>query len=425
MKLLSKKLFLGLTLVALLWTAIFYALLRDDALSKEALTLLEADEPASNQDGYFYLMGIHAAVDEDPIVVGKNLLASIQQQAKATKANPFVTTNYQLYPDEKKLILPSGDLFCPLKEDNCFEKIIDNLNSFNPNDHSILLQRYLSYIQMPKHDLLTTADADEPFPPYQYLVKGSRVFLLTLFQQEQFNPGSSIDQLNNHLTLLRAKLATADSLIEKVVYISIISQHIEFMFYISKIYDYKNSVKIEKLSLSEINFSPAFKREFWWQVSLFKKLHGSPYLFGEEGNTPTLISRILFKQNMSINLAATKFSKIVNTSRLSAFEFAQYKSAAPTNFEKNYSLRNIIGNKLAAIAAPDYDKYVLRINELNNKILLFNSLVANKGVPVDLVNPYYQLAEQPEIKNGRLCLKSPMEDDSFTGCLIVINGQTH
>ena len=424
MKFLSKRVFLGLTLVLLLWIAIFYLLLLDDALSKESLELLEADKPASSQEGYFYLMGIQASADEDPIAVGKNLLASIQQQAKIPKANPFVTTKYQLYPDDKKLVLPTGYLFCHLKEEKCFEKIIDNLNSFNPNDYSVLLQRYLTYIQMPKHDLLTTADADEPFPPYHYLVKGSRVFLLTLIQQEQFNPGSLIEQLNNHLVLLRAKLATANNLIEKMVYTSMISQHIDFMLYISALDNYKNATKLEKLSISEMNFSPALKREFWWQSSLFKKLHGSPYLFGEEGSTPTFIARILFKQNMSINLAATEFSRIINTSRLSAFEFAQYKSA-PTKFENNYSLRNIIGNKLVAIARPDYDKYVLRVHELNNKILLFNSLVANKGELVDLVNPYYQLSEQPEIKNGRLCLKSPMDDDSLTGCLVVINEQPH
>lgn len=244
MKFLSKRVFLGLTLVLLLWIAIFYLLLLDDALSKESLELLEADKPASSQEGYFYLMGIQASADEDPIAVGKNLLASIQQQAKIPKANPFVTTKYQLYPDDKKLVLPTGYLFCHLKEEKCFEKIIDNLNSFNPNDYSVLLQRYLTYIQMPKHDLLTTADADEPFPPYHYLVKGSRVFLLTLIQQEQFNPGSLIEQLNNHLVLLRAKLATANNLIEKMVYTSMISQHIDFTLYISALDGYKNAIKL-------------------------------------------------------------------------------------------------------------------------------------------------------------------------------------
>jgi hypothetical protein len=404
-------------------------LLIDDNLSDDSKSLLEKTKITSDDTGYFYLMGIMAAEDEDPVEVGKKIYASIKLAETKHSANSLTPLDFETYPDDKRLALPSGDFFCQYREANCFQNIINNIGSFNRHQHQVLTKRYLTYIQLPDHNQLTTPDGNEPLPPYQYLTAGSRAFLLSTFQEAQINPTHTLTTLNKHIVQLRIKLANANNLVEKMVYVSLISQSIDVMFAISKNNNHTQDLSTNPLTQHEMDLGEALKREFLWQASLYKNLNGNPHIFSETTKVPSLFTKIIFKENMTINLAAADFSAAIERSQLTAFEFgllSQISKAEKDAPEIFFSPRNIVGSRLNAIAAPDYNNYIIRLHELNNKMLLFNSIVANKGELVDLINPYYQLSEKPEIKNGRLCLKSPIKDDSLIGCLIVnINEQAN
>jgi hypothetical protein len=410
-----KKLFIALAIFILSFLVFLY---QDNSLSDESLELLTPQEVATNQDGYFYLMGIHAAENEDPISIGKSLLASFQEQEKSPQENLLQSFDYQHYPEEKKLALPDGDLFCRLKEEGCIGRIFEQIPSFNPTDYSTLVNRYLTYMQMPEHNLLTTPYINEPLPPYLYITKGADIFLLTKLQESQSNPADALNQLNNHLNLLRQKLANANNLIEKMVYTHIISQCINFMFVISAQNLYEIPVTIDSPTPEEIDLTAPFKREFLGHALLYKHLNGNPYLLDEENKIPGFIAKLLFKENMTTNIAATYFSRLIERSKLSAFEFAQY-AKAPAEAKSHYSLRNSTGSILASIPYPDNDRYIFKLHELNNKINLFNTIIASKSTSIQLMNPYYQLMETPYINKNHICLKAPMEDDAKSGCLIV------
>lgn len=408
-----------LLIILMMLFAIIGLLLIDDELSSESKSLLQQTKTSADDTGYYYLMGIMAAENEDPVEIGKQIFASIQLAEAAQSSISIEPLDFETYPDDKRILLPSGEFFCQYREANCFPTIMNNIGSFDRHQYQVLTQRYLTYIQMPNHILLTKPSGNEPLPPYQYLTMGSRAFLLSTFQDARIDPVPALTTLNNHLTQLRLKLASASNLIEKMIYVSLISQSIDFMFAISKNNNHAQEVGINLLTQQEMDLGEALKREFLWQASLYKELNGNPNIFSENTKVPSLFTKIVFKENMTVNLTATDFSAAISRSQLNAFDFGLFGNMSKDGPKKSFSLRNIVGNKLNAIASPDYDKYALRLHELNNKILLFNSLVANKGELVDLVNPYYQQSEQPEIKNGRLCLKSPMEDESLTGCLII------
>ena len=152
-------------IILMVLVAIIGLLLIDDELSNESKSLLQQTKNSSDDTGYYYLMGIMAAENEDPVEIGKKIFASIKLAETAQSSMSIEPLDFETYPDDKRLLLPSGEFFCQYREANCFPTIMNNIDSFDRHQYQVLTQRYLTYIQMPNHILLTKPSGNEPLPP--------------------------------------------------------------------------------------------------------------------------------------------------------------------------------------------------------------------------------------------------------------------
>jgi hypothetical protein len=396
-------------------------LMIDDELSQESKLLLRESPKGTDNTGYFYLMGIMAAPNEDPIEVGKTLFASIQHK----KEKGTISLTYEKYPEEKKLAIPEGDLYCKFHDENCIKSIFQNIKNFNENDNDILLNRYLSYLSFNDHKLITHPHIEEPLPPYNYLIIGARIFLLKNIQiSENGNPDLAITNTEEHIKKIRKRMANSDNLIAKMVYASILSQMIDSIYFIKKGSNNEKLIYIEPLNSSELSFNEPMKREFKGMENLFRSMDRNGNFLGTQYYIPGFLVRCIYKPNMTLNLMAPDYLNLIESSLLEPFELVAIRSTNDTTKNKNkYSIRNIVGNTLSKIGQPNFSKYIFRLHDLNIKITLFNKTVnlkTDETKNVEIENPYYRRMEKPTIIADKLCLNGPLEDHHAIRCTPLI-----
>src|SRR5690606_3228118 len=89
----------------------------DDPLSSDALILLEKLDRSQNSEAYFYLLGIDAPSNADPVEAGRTLY---EEYRKAEE-----DADYEIIDGlaSERLTRPKGDFFCKSLEQGCLESL--------------------------------------------------------------------------------------------------------------------------------------------------------------------------------------------------------------------------------------------------------------------------------------------------------------
>ena len=392
-------------------------MLIDDDLSAQSKALLETADQQQQSNAYLFLLGIMAAPEDDPIVVGKALYNSIKagEQQYLHENKPLRFTDY---PANKKLPLPQGDMFCSGWEQGCHQKRFAAAANYTGDEHQLLQQRYLTFLSMDDYRTLNEPILDAPLPPYAYLTKAFRSMLLeNIHQAENGNTQQAASQLLAHIATLRRALAKADTLIGKIIFATHVSETIDTIVILCQRGDCSEPAALAPLTASEMSMELPLKTEF--RFSYNSLIHLDKNFFSEKTETPKILrpfSKIIFKVNMTANMQAIAFTKLIETSRLKPVEFvgaiANNKSKPPS------SPRNIAGSALANIGAADYDIYSARLQDLNIKIALLNSTIGKNDIAnLTIFNPYYGELQKLDFNNGMLCLKGPLVDIRNMRCV--------
>lgn len=409
-------LFLGCLFLAFLF------LLLDDELTAETKQLLEEPPTDKNNSSYFYLMGIMASENESPLEVGKNIYASIVASEEAYENKKAFT--YIEYPENKRLPLPSGELFCSDWNNTCLATMFSKINSLNETENATLLKRYLEFMEIPDFRNLSKPRPEEIYIPYQYIVKGSHAFLLKNIKiAADGNPKKATSDLLKNITQTRKKMETADNLLFKVIYASILSHTIDTVYVINKKFKTSKKIKLDSLTADEMDFSAVFKREFTAYYNYFKYLDKNPHIFNEKDYYPPVIVRMVFKPNMTANGVSIYYSNLIKLSRSEPIDFTVETSRSREKQKHSNSIRNFVGDRLVAVAPPNFDKFIARKYDLSIKIDLFNKTIHlsdDEIKKLEIHNPYYKRNEKLIIERYRACVSGPLEDINSIRCIPLI-----
>jgi len=389
--------------------ALFIILSIDDELSDETKALLRLTPQVSDSPAFIYSLGMFAASDDNPAVVGKSLLREYQKQA--------LDESYQVneYPQTQQLPLPTGELFCRFQEDECLSKLFHahyDIAALNKK-HAVLLQRQTTFYDFSEYATLTKPLVIERIPPLQYFSTAVRLQLLNAI--ELHHRGSSQQamlDLNTLLSQLRHVLALQDTLIGKMLFLHKLSDVVDVMAVI-----YQNSDilvdEIANLSVTEKSLSQTFSREFTMHYNTVKGLAGQPEFFKKGVEVPKWIARLVYKPNMTINAEAPFFTRLVQMSGFSHIQFVTEIAQGNEVDLPPISFRNYLGSVLANIAMPSFDSYIARILDFDAKLVLLNHLDKDLAMAP---NPYYKKAI-PIISDDKICFEGPLEDNHFIRCL--------
>ena len=429
-----KKILIGIILFGVVAVLLLQI---DDELNPEVASFLEQAKPAESSDAYLYLLGIIAAEDEDPLVVGQQLLASMQQAEQQYDFSDG-TFGFEAYPEDKKLALPDGALFCVNQQESCWQTVFDNKTARDQalKAHAVLLQRYQYFLGLNDYHSLVKPTAVEGFPSYEYLMKANRLVILNEINTIQ-TVGSShaIKTMTDHIALLRNHLKNTDQLIGKLIYSAIIAENLDVLSLIIHQGQTASPPQLSLLSVDERDFATVMPREFAMGYDLYTSLDKHPQFFSastlagdkSEGKSPAWLVRLVYKPNMTINEHYSVYKAVVLRSQLAQKQFAVTVTTELKNEQKSpykISIRNYAGRVLNNLARPSFDRVIARVLDLNAKIAIFNKTANKVMLPEDLSyiqNPYYEKGGTAFYsEDGKsICLTGPLDDDKNQRCLRV------
>lgn len=431
-----KKILIGIILFGV---ATVLLLQIDDELDPEVATFLEQARPAESSEAYLYLLGIVAAEGEDPLAMGKQLFASMQQAEQQYELGDE-TFGFKDYPEDKKLALPEGELFCSGSEQDCWQTIFNDEEGRDQvlKQYATLLLRFQAFIKMTDYQTLSKSTVMEISPPFQYLNKGNRLVISTAIHIAQTaDSEQSITILIDNISGLRHHLKSADTLIGKMIYTALISDNLDALSLIIHQNKQVFEHQIGSISLAERDLEIVMAREFTMSYGLYTAMDKHPDFFtstsvddggfnSDDGfKAPGWAVKTIFKPNMSINKAYLFYKRILTRSQLDQTEFAAmaFEKHEQPLFRPTY-IRNPVGTILNDIASPSFDQYIARLFDLNAKIAIFNQTMNKTALPQDLSfiqNPYYEKGGTAFYsEDGKsICLTGPLEDDKNQRCLRV------
>jgi len=381
----------------------------DDELSDQAKVLLKLTPKVSDSPAFIYSLGMFAASDDHPAIVGKVLLEEYKKQEldESYQVNEYLKT--------QQLPLPTGELFCRLQENECLSKLFhanDDTAALNQK-HAVLLQRQTTFYDFSEYATLTKPLVIEKTPPLQYFSTAVRLQLLHAI--ELHRSGNSLQamlDLNTLLSQLRHVLALQDTLIGKMLFLHKLSDVVDVMAVIRQ----NSNIAVDeiaRLTVAEKSLSQAFAREFTMHYNTVKGLAGQAEFFQKGVEVPKWIVGLLYKPNMTINAEAPFFTRLVQISGFSHIRFVTEIAQRNEVDSPPISFRNYLGSVLANIAMPSFDNYIARFLDFDAKLVLLNQLDKNIETAI---NPYYKNAV-PINFDDKVCFEGPLEDKHFIRCL--------
>lgn len=386
----------------------------DAPLDPKASALLERAQPAESSEAYLYLMGIVAAKGEEPVSVGRTLHASIKL-AEAVYWKERQTFSFEDYPERKKLPLPDGDLFCQSWTQGCIEQLFSNPASLNEllSVHEDLQQRYQVFLQSSDYATLTSPHLAEPFPPFQYLGKANRLWVLKSIATAKSSPDAGLTMLADNIRQLRQQMALQDLLVGKLVFVMLISENLDVASIVMHRKENTMTFTLPHLTQQERDFSRVMAREFAMAYDTMRSMDRHPEFLKADSPLPGWLVRAIFKPNVSANALLPIYLQAIEDAQMTADAFAERIRRQPKPEVKEDWLRNFAGMRLNRIASPDFNIYVGRLHDLDAKIRLFNQAGGSDAS--------HSLEQQPEPylseDKRSLCVDGALPDERRLRCL--------
>lgn len=423
-----RKLVISLSILVLAGVSLAYLQIDDDPIPERQRMLASIKTDHQNPDSYYYLMGISAGEGNDPLQVGKNRVTAIlAAKTTAPTGQKFVFTDIL---EAEKLPEATGSLFCRTWEGSCLNVLGEaSASSLNMQlkTHATLLKRYQTLMALPEGSTLTQPEIEEPIPPYSYLSSGSRLVSFKALERAQRGESAeAIDDLINHIIVVRKHLAAADNIVGKMIYLNNISSTLDVIGLLTAKLDRPLTTGVHPLTPAERDLSAPMARELATVRNMMLELDRHPELLEIGGHLPGWIGRLLFKPEMSINAVFTSIAPIGPLSRQESPEMLVGALALQDKTVQVSRFKNYLGSVLLdAGKYPDtYLKYLYRIHDLNGKIVLLNARLKSGTSPVKwetVPNPYYGLSK-PARRHPQfdaMCFDGPKDDERRYRCLML------
>ena len=369
------KILLKISLFIIILLIVLLGLLQiDDRLSPETKAWMEKTQTAVNtdNDAYFYFLGLMAPENQDPIDVGKAIHQQVLAQplptynADGSKKKLASEEEYQVYNIDEGLKVRNKKNYCRVFEAGCFERLISDESKtleLVENNH-VLHQRYKKFLSLPDYQMMHPIGNFVSWPNYQSLIDSNNISLINLLAVE------SQDQLNRQYAELldetRLKLSQAGTIIEKMIYVALVNHNLEFYNLI-----YKHDVINQPISLKSLSEE---EKDMLHPMS-YESLTGTAMSNHFEFAWYELVNKAFIKKNMILNNYYETTQQYSKLSKLPPHQQVTAKTSDGTisnevSFLDKY--RNLSGWVLTQIAIPAYDDYMFRVSDLDAKIAVLN-----------------------------------------------------
>lgn len=376
----------------------------DVPLNQNATTLInhhharQQSATQTQKDSYYYLLGIGSK--DEPLQAGKAYTDELQALLKQHASEEEILALNQQYPVHEVVIFDEGNddntgLFCQYQMSGsqnphaCFEGLLTQ--KFDISKNKTVHDRYATFLKNSPAIMQGDFHFSMHYPQYTILIKGQRLHFIHLLKTHHHS--QVMQGLLDELSSLRAYLANANLLIDKILYANMIVNQIQT---IVLYHTHNPTIKptISPMTADELSFNTAITGEFMGVYYLFNHLD-------KDINTT-----LFYKKHKTINDVADVMSEQINMAKLPASEFAtHYHDNKPT--QKKLDPTNVIGKTLADVGEHDYRSYMVKVKSLDNLINIANHHI--NGVP--LTNVFAPTLTGSLIESTHICLQNPMGGD--------------
>ncbi|AKE51640.1 hypothetical protein TQ33_0663 [Kangiella geojedonensis] len=334
-------------------------LLIDDELIPETEAWIQKtqSELASPSESYYYFLGIMAPKDKDPVTLGKKL------HQKALSANPQ-QKDRPYHISGKQLATYRPQDYCQVYKRNCFSLLLNShLADEIIEKNSILIKRYETFISYPNYHQSHPAHDWSSNPDYKGLGFAHEVTLIKVLKSLAHNSKSGQNTLKQLESALKEKLAQSGTLLEKMFYLALLNQTLEFknLAYSENIL--KKTRLSDRLSKKELALTKAVR------FDLLSHYYVNKHLMRNQNK---LIMPFLLKPNMTAN----KLTNFLEYFKLFDYMTAEDKVSYKFDYVEEYTLlesvRNYVGYTQSLIDLVPYKSYAIRLHDLDAKIAVLN-----------------------------------------------------
>lgn len=428
-----------------LWSSVFWGLkwINTDApLSKESKALIanvKKYDPHLKEHPYFLVLGFDAKADVNPYELGSKRYHTDWKWFYENDLSADQPTHL------KSSIRQDVGLFFLEKDEKIFDLIREksaqgfsyqillehqhDLQRMN-QDQSLLNSRFQQFLNLPVNERVLLTNYLGETANFSLMVKIHQLHLSNLAFHK------NIADIEAYLKLLIQKDRDALPLIDKFVYQTMISQTIDVINDLNRLFGI-NFSEIQQFSHQQLSLENALSYEFASGFELNVKMNEEVNLF-KSGNLDSdhnehsvfkgwafkHLSKLLFHTNMTANQSAQVVWPYIQDSKLDFKEFKSAPKHNPVGMPIAYKVKNYLGNIFSSIGNPDWGRYAIRLRLLDQKIRVLN--VLNKQRSHFDLKQLNQNSDGFEYykAEGQLCIRSPKplspeDEKKYKSCLSI------
>ena len=402
----------------------------DSKVSISAASFMQEAIYEGDSPGYVYLMGIEASEGDDPVAAGRQIIKKNMEANEAYFAGDGEYQNYRIVQDQRLASIqePYG---CFLGEEACMDLLLikDDYLSL-AKVHRTLIQRYKSFKQFDHFRIMLRPSIYAGFPPYHYLSDANKLQLMqAIHLAKRDNLAGALHLLFDELAFARKQMALQDNMIGKLIFLNMASTSLDVIAALQIEYGFQNTDdELPALSVEERHHYQTFAREFatFYSVPIIENNF-------EEGDFATILLKLFYKRNRTINQAHLYYKKYAKASLLDTDSFVEFLGNDTQDIDSDWLL-NPVGTYLLKQSQINLSAYIARMHDFNAKMAIYNALlraekagkaldfshaIINEDVFENFVNPYGEEYGNPYLSasSKMLCVGGPFDEEKNLRCL--------
>lgn len=321
---------------------------------------------------------------------------------------------------------------CTKHEDGCISIILnsDSSKDFLLVDYDFYRLRYLKFLNFNHFTQIAYRRLQSPLPNYMTIKYAQKIYHISLLKNlNKLNNTNISNQLEYELERLINHLEKTDTLIAKMIVLSLINENIDFFNYLFQQENFNlnmSSSVFRPLSTSERSLynamyeehSKSLKMVFDW-TSDYKTLIRKQYNPYTDARMK-MIYFVLVKPNLTVNAIYNDYIKKLLIMTQSPINY-YYANANNSNKQIKYnSIRNYGAYKWMEGSIPEYFEYQIRVFDIDMKLQLMRLFIESESIDdlkmhEDYLNSYDQ--SLPFKEESRWCYNGKHENFQEYRCL--------
>ena len=361
-----------------------------------------------NNNLFNAIAGFTSAPGKFPLSEGARLVRMANQSLEEFSKSGKAADEYPgpvFDPHWQKPALKASDdinLLCDPRMRTCLDiweaqqQIIEN----SLLENAVLLSRYQQMQQYTAYYNGLSPDIRSPIPELSSLISINRLYgIMYAMLYLSGSHEAAVSGLNRDIIFVRRLLQQANTMLVKMVALSMLKHDMYVYETLMDVPATNNyfSETIPPLSREERSFQKPLAYEFTMNKKLVMEIKKYPQVYLREFYYPDWLPFPVFKENHSINMLFRAFNTVMQESKLPANEFYQLVSTSPDRLQKlkpNWlaCIYNPIGSILFSVSMPDFDKYIIRMHDMDGLITMINlkQKIKRENISRDDINSFLE-----------------------------------